>query len=154
MLVASQYAQKSVDEIKELLAGATLTVYSVARPVSADRAVDRSGKLVAFTFATPAFQDAPSEDGSLVPSFVDPAPKATDVGTPGFARAVAADGTVIGDFSVGPGVREIKLAEVSCSNGAPVKVAKFVINAEGGWPERPDYYDSHPRTGFALPKVR
>ncbi len=24
---------------------------------------------------------------------------------------------------------------------------------EGGWPERPDYYDAHPRPGFAMPMV-
>ena len=39
---------------------------------------------------------------------------------------------------MGPGDREIKLAEVSCSNGAPVRVTKFAFNAEGGWPERAD----------------
>lgn len=153
MLVASEFATRSLEEIKELLAGGTLTIYSVARPVNADHAVDRSGKLVAFTFASPAF-NTPSEDGSEVPNFVEAAVKATDVGTPGFARAVTADGKVVADFSVGPGTREIKLAEVSCSAGAPVKVVNFAFNAEGGWPERADYYDSHPRPGFTLPKVR
>ncbi|MFG1301337.1 hypothetical protein V5F49_16205 [Xanthobacter sp. V3C-3] len=153
MIVASEFASRTLDEIKELLAGGTLTIYSVARPVSADHAVDRSGKLVAFTFATPAF-NTPSEDGSEVPNFVAASVNATDVGTPGFARAVAADGKVVADFSVGPGPREIKLAEVSCSNGAPVRVTKFSFNPEGGWPERVDYYDAHPRPGYALPKVR
>ncbi len=153
MNVASEFASSSLDEIKAALAGGTLTIYSVARPVSADRPVDRSGKLAAFTFSAPAF-GTPSEDGSQVPSFVDPAVKATDVGTPGFARAVTADGKVVCDFSVGPGAREIKLAEVSCSPGAPVKVVSFEFNPEGGWPERADYYDSHPRTGFTQPKVR
>lgn len=153
MLVASEFASSSLDDIKGALAGGTLTFYSVARPVSADHAVDRSGKLATFTFATPAFT-TPSEDGSEVPNFVDAAVKATDVGTPGFARAVTADGKTVADFSVGPGAREIKLAEVSCSAGAPVKVVKFTVNAEGGWPERPDYYDAHPRPGYSLPKVR
>lgn len=153
MLVASEFAKCSLEEIKDLLAGGTLTFYSVARPVNADHAVDRSGKLAVFTFATPAFA-TPSEDGSEVPSFVEPVVKASDVGTPGFARAVTADGKVVADFSAGPGPREIKLAEVSCSHGAPVKVVKFTFNPEGGWPERADYYDSHPRPGYSLPKVR
>ena len=152
MIVASEFATRSLEEIKELLAGGTLTVYSVARPVSADHAVDRSGKLALFTFATPAF-GTPSEDGSEVPSFTGPV-NATDVGTPGFARAVAADGKVVADFSVGPGEREIKLAEVSCSTGAPVRVVSFKFNPEGGWPERADYYDAHPRPGYSLPKTR
>lgn len=153
MNVASEFAQKSLDEIKELLAGGTLTVYSVARPISADMAVDRSGKLAAFTFATPAF-NTPSEDGSEVPNFVaNPVPGA-DVGTQGFARATTADGKVVADFSCGPGPREIKFSEVSVSTNAPVKVVSFKFNPEGGWPERADYYDSHPRPGFELPKVR
>ncbi|MFG1346321.1 hypothetical protein V5F59_15615 [Xanthobacter autotrophicus DSM 431] len=152
MIVASEFAPRSLEEIKELLAGGTLTVYSVARPVSADHAVDRSGKLAVFTFAAPAF-GTPSEDGSEVPSFTA-AVSATDVGTPGFARAVTADGKTVADFSVGPGDREIKLAEVSCSAGAPVKIVKFKFNPEGGWPERADYYDAHPRPGYSLPKVR
>lgn len=153
MIVASDFAKCTLDEIKEALAGGTLTVYSVARPLTADVPVDRSGKLVAFTFDTPAF-NTPSEDGSEVPNFVNPASPASDVGTPGFARACKADGTVVADFSAGPGDREIKFTEVSCSAGAPVKVAKFQFFAEAGWPEREDYYDSHPRPGFELPKVR
>jgi len=153
MNVASEFAQLSLDEIKQLLVGGTLIVYSVARPVSADQKVDRSGKLVTFTFGDPSF-NTPSEDGSEVPNFVNPAPAAHDVGTPGFARAYKADGTTVADFSAGPGDREIKFTEVSCSAGAPVKVAKFSFNAEGGWPERVDYYDTHPRPGFVQPKVR
>lgn len=152
MIVASEFANRSLEEIKELLAGGTLTVYSVARPVSADHAVDRSGKLAVFTFSTPAF-NTPSEDGSEVPDFAGPV-NATDVGTPGFARAVTAHGKVVADFSVGPGDREVKLAEVSCSAGAPVRVVKFKFNPEGGWPERADYYDAHPRPGYSLPKTR
>ena len=73
--------------------------------------------------------------------------------TPGFARAVKADGTVVADFSAGPGDREVKFLEVSCSNGAPVTLTRFRFMPEGGWPERPDYYDTHPRTGFAMPKI-
>ncbi|MET3356446.1 hypothetical protein V5F34_12360 [Xanthobacter autotrophicus] len=153
MIVASEFASRSLEEIKELLAGGTLTVYSVARPVTADHAVDRSGKLVAFTFATPAF-GTPSEDGSEVASFVADVVNASDVGTPGFARAVTADGKVVADFSAGPGDREIKFSEVSFSANAPVKVVKFKFNPEGGWPERVDYYDAHPRPGYSLPKVR
>ncbi|MFG1479723.1 hypothetical protein V5F53_13835 [Xanthobacter sp. V4C-4] len=153
MYVASEFAQLSLDEIKEQLAGATLTVYSVARPASADQKVDRSGKLATFTFATPAF-NTPSEDGAEVPNFVANPVPGHDGGIPGFARATKADGTVVADFSAGPGAREIKFAEVAITANAPVKVVTFTFIAEGGWPERIDYYDSHPRPGYELPKVR
>ncbi len=152
MNVASEFAQASLDDIKAALDGGTLTVYSVARPVSADLPVDRSGVLTAFTFGSPAF-GAVTDDGLETPNFAANPTPAADVGTPGFARACKADGTVVCDFSVGPGPREIKLAEVSCSAGAPVKVVTLKFNPEGGWPERPDYYTVHPRSGYALPKV-
>jgi hypothetical protein len=151
MNVTSEFAQFSLDEIKALLDGGTLTIYSVARPISADHAVDRSAVLATFTFAAPAF-GAPA-DRFEAPAFVANPVAANSVGTPGFARARKADGTTVADFSVGPGPREIKLAEVSCSPGAPTKVVSLRIDAEGGWPERPDYYDAHPRPGYALPKV-
>lgn len=151
MNVTSEFAQLSLDEIKALLDGGTLTVYSVARPLSADHAVDRSGVLATFTFASPAF--GPAVDGVEAPSFVaNPVPGVT-VGTPGFARACKADGTPVADFSVGPGKREIKMAEVSCTPGAPAKVVSLKIDTEGGWPERPEYYDAHPRPGYELPKT-
>ena len=151
MNVASDIAGSSLDEVKALLDGGTLTIYSVARPITADRPVDRSGVLATFKFASPAFGPAAGELES--PQFVaNPVPAST-VGTPGFARATKADGTVVADFSAGPGPREIKFAEVSCSQGAPVKIVAFKFIAEGGWPERPDYYDAHPRPGFAMPMV-
>ncbi len=152
MNLAPDFAQCSVDEIKALLDGGTLTVYSVARPLAADLPVDRSGVLVTFTFASPAF-GAPGEDGQENPSFTEKSSPATSVGTPGFARACKADGTVVGDFSAGPGDREIKFSEVSCSNGAPVTVTQFKFMAEADWPERPDYFNTRPRTGYAMPKV-
>jgi len=151
MNIASEFAGYSSDEVKALLEGGTLTVYSVARPITADRTVDRSSILATFTFAAPAF--GPAVDGVETPLFaVNPVPAAS-VGTPGFARARKSDGTVIADFSAGPGNREVKFAEVSCSQGAPVKVVAFKFIAESGWPERPDYYDAHPRPGFAMPMI-
>jgi hypothetical protein len=151
MNVAPQFAQCSLDEIKALLDGGTLTIYSVARPISADLAVDRSEALAKFTFASPAF-GAPAADGLETPSFAEPSAPGLSCGTPGFARACKADGTVVCDFSAGPGDREIKFAEIACTTGAPVKVAKFKFIAEGGWPEKPEYYATHPRSGYAMPK--
>ena len=139
----------SLDELKALLDGGTLTVYSVARPLTADLPVERSGILATFTFASPAFGAA--ADGVENPVFTANPVPASSVGTPGFARARKADGTVVADFSAGPGDREIKFSEVSFSQGAPVKVAKFKFIAEGGWPERPEYYDTRPRTGYPMP---
>ena len=151
MNIASAFANLSTDDVKALLDGGSLTIYSVARPISADLPVEFSGPLAAFTFATPAF-GAP--DGELeTPAFEANPVAASHVGTPGFARACKADGTVVADFSVGPGDREIKLGEVSCSPGAPVKIAAFRFKSVGDWPERPDYYNAHPRPGFTLPAV-
>ncbi len=150
MNVASEFANCSIDELKALLDGGTLTVYSVARPITADKPVDRSGILATFTFASPAF-GAPA-DGLEKPNFAANSVAATTVGTPGFVRARKADGTTVADFSAGPGNREVKFTEVSCSVGAPVTVVQFKF-IEHDWPERPDYYDVHPRTGYALPRT-
>ena len=113
MNLATEFANCSPDELKELLSGGTLTVYSVARPATADIPVDRSGVLATFTFASPAF--GPSVDGAETPLFSADSSAASTTGTPGFARARKADGTVVADFSAGSGDREIKFAEVSCS---------------------------------------
>lgn len=146
MNLTTALASTSIDDVKTELAGATLTIYSVARPASADAAVDRSGALATFTFASPAF----AEDGET-PRFVTEAVPAGAVGTPGFARARKADGTTIADFSAGPGDREIKFTEVSFSPGAPVKIAAFAIKPEASWPEQPEYYATRPRSGFPMP---
>jgi hypothetical protein len=149
MNVATDFAACSVEKIKALLDGATLTVYSVARPLTADKPVDRSGALATFAFASPAFGAAAG--GFETPLFASNPVAASSVGTPGFARVRKADGTVIADFSAGPGDREIKFSEVSFSQGAPVKITAFKFNPEGGWPEKPEYYETRPRTGFPMP---
>lgn len=151
MNVASAFADCSIDDLKAQLAGGTLIVYSVARPTSADEPVDRSGVLATFTFATPAFGTA--ADGAETPAFAANPVPASSVGTPGFARALKADGTVVADFSAGPGEREIKFRDVSCSNGAPVVLTLFRFMPETAWPERADYYNTKPRDGFPMPSV-
>src|SRR5262245_22099309 len=85
MNVASDFAGCSADELKALLDSGTLTVYSVARPITADRPVDRSGVLATFKFASPAF--GPAADGFETPKFAANPVTASVVGTPGFARA-------------------------------------------------------------------
>lgn len=148
MNIASDFARCSVEELKALLAGGTLTIYSVARPITPDEPVDRSGVLATFTFAALAF--GPQTDHLSNPVFAANPVAASGVGTPGFARARKADGTVVADFSAGPGNREIKFAEVSCSHGAPVRLVEFKVLADDSWPERRDYYDTKPRTGFRM----
>jgi hypothetical protein len=148
MNVTTDLTACSRDELKVLLDGGTLTIYSVARPSTADQPVERSGVLATFAFATPAF--TATTDGIENPVFAANPVPASGVGTPGFARARKADGTVVADLSAGPGEREIKFSEVSFSQGAPVKIASFRFIAEGGWPERPDYYDTRPRTGYPM----
>ena len=148
MKLTTEFATASVDDVKAQLAGATLTIYSVARPANADAAVDRSGVLATFTFESPAF----AADGET-PRFVADAVPASAVGTPGFARARKPDGNTIADFSAGPGDREIKFTEVSFSAGAPVKIAAFTIKPDAGWPEQPEYYTTRPRAGFPMPSA-
>jgi len=149
MKTTSEFAQCSVDELKELLAGGRLNIYSVARPLTADKPVDRSGLLATFTFASPAF--GPATEDSEAPLFVANPVAANTVGTPGFARAFKADGTVVADFSAGPGDREIKFRDVSCSHSAPVAVTRFKFKTDDNWPEKPEYYDTHPRSGYPMP---
>jgi hypothetical protein len=151
MNVARDFAACSADELKVLLEGGTLTVYSVARPITADQPIERSGTLATFSFASPAFATASDEVEN--PVFVANPVSADSVGTPGFARARKADGTVIADFSAGPGDREIKFSEVSFSQGAPVRLTSLKFMPEGGWPERPEYYATRPRNGFAMPRT-
>ncbi|SFK02186.1 hypothetical protein [Methylocapsa palsarum] len=149
MKVAQAFSACGPDEIKALLDGGSLVVYSVARPSSPDLPVDRSAPLVTFTFASPAFGE--EADGLESPHFAaNPAP-AVSVGTPGFARALKADGTVVADFSAGAGDREIKFNEVSCSTGAPLKVVQFRLLSDAQWPEKPEFYNTKPRTGFPMP---
>lgn len=152
MNVALQFGACTPEELKAHLDGGTLTVYSVARPANADQPVDRSDALVTFKFASPAFGEA-GDDGEM-PRFLENPVAAALVGTPGFARARKADGTTVADFSAGPGPREVKFAEVSCSHGAPVRIVAFRFLPEEAWPERPDYYLAHPRPGYAMPAVR
>lgn len=152
MKVAEAFSSSSLDDIKAKLAGGTLTVYSVARPLTADLPVDRSGVLAVFTFGSPAFGDAAGD--CETPLFAEDFVPADSVGTPGFARACAADGTVVADFSAGPGNREIKFTEVSCSKGAPVKVQSLKVLEDESWPERADYFQSRPRPGYEMPQPR
>jgi hypothetical protein len=151
MNVSSEFLGKTLDELEAILAGGSLTIYSVARPANADQPVERSGILANFTFAAPAFVIL--ENGTQAPAFVDNPVPGLSVGVPGFARARTADGTVVADFSAGSGEREVKFAEVSCSTGAPARIVSFTFNAEGGWPEKPEYYTTRPRTGYQLPSA-
>lgn len=150
MNVALAFAHYCTEDLQAQLSGGTLTVYSVARPLNADLPADRSGVLATFTFATPAF--AQTAEGGLTPQLAM-APIATVSGTPGFARARTADGTVVADFSAGPGDRELKFSEVSFSQGVPVYITKFEIKGEESWPERQDYYESHLRMGYKMPQT-
>jgi hypothetical protein len=149
MNVTKEFVACSLDELKALFDGGTLTIYSVARPLTADQPIERSAPLAKFSFATPAFGGASGELEN--PLFVANPVAAAAVGTPGFARAQKADGTVIADFSAGPGHREVKFSEVSFSHGAPVKITSFRFIAEGGWPEQPEYFDTRPRSGYPMP---
>lgn len=151
MNVASAFSQYGLHDLIAQLAGGTLTVYSVARPVSADLPIDRSAVLALFTFSSPAFGE--EVDGLHPPCFTEESVAAASVGTPGFARACTAEGSIVADFSAGPGRREIKFNEVSFSAGAPVRVTRFQFLPENGWPERIDYYETHPRTGYPMPQT-
>ncbi len=67
MNVTLDFVNCPQEELKALLDGGTLTIYSVARPLTADKPVERSGTLATFTFASPAFGAA--SDGLENPVF-------------------------------------------------------------------------------------
>jgi hypothetical protein len=123
MQLAEAYSNKSVDEVKAALAGATLRIYSCPQPVTPDKPIIRNHMLVEFVLGAPAF------NGDDVVAETVPAKY---VGTPLFARATAADGSVIGDFSAGPGDSDVKLSEVSCSKDAPMKLTRFRLDTNVG----------------------
>jgi hypothetical protein len=120
MRLAEAYANAGAEEIAAALAGGKLVVYSVGRPPSPDHAVTRSSVLSEYVFASPAFTgDAPS--------FVENPTVAQHVGTPGWARAFAADGAVVADFSAGPGPTELKLGSLAATPGFPLQVVSLAI---------------------------
>ena len=126
MRLAEAYAGGDLSKIKEALSGGRLIVYSTGRPPSADHAITRSAELASFAFASPAF-GPDTEDGTLAPLFSDNPVIAKAVGTPGFARALSADGVTVADFSVGPG-GEIVLDGVSATPEFPLKLLGLRIS--------------------------
>lgn len=130
MKVAQAFADCGMDEIRASLDGGTLAIYSVARPASPDKPIERSGVLATFTFASPAFSaDAPSDPNGVAAMFVSNPVVASGVGTPGFARAYKSDGsTAVADFSAGPGDSEVKLSEVSTTPNYPIALTKFRLD--------------------------
>ncbi|HVZ52570.1 MAG TPA: hypothetical protein VG986_11420 [Pseudolabrys sp.] len=130
MQIAEAYVKCQPDDLKAALAGGKLVIYSVARPASPDKPVERSGVLASFAFASPAFGDGAAEMSQAL--FANNPVVATGVGTPGFARAYASDGTTaIADFSAGAGDSEIKLSEVSTTPDYPVSLTRFKFALEG-----------------------
>ena len=128
MRLAEGFASASLDELKAALDGGSLVIYSTGRPPLPDHDVTRSGVVATFTFASPAFGAEPSgedDDGAVAPAFAEDSVEAVNVGTPSFARALKADGTVVADFSVGPGKTEVKLSEVSATGGHPIAVTSM-----------------------------
>jgi hypothetical protein len=126
MKLATPFTNFGLDDIKGALDGGKLVIYSVARPPSPDHPVERSGVLATFVFATPAFGPEDS-DGPLAPRFEANPVLAPNVGTPGFARAFKADGSVIADLSAGPGNAEVKLSEVSTTPNHPATLKELKV---------------------------
>lgn len=120
MQLAEAFANSDIAAVKAAFEGATVRIYSCPQPVNPDKPIIRNTVLAEFTFASPAFEGDE-------PKFVESPVPAKYVGTPVFGR-VTKDGATIGDFSAGPGDSDIKLAEVSCSKDAPVKITRFRLN--------------------------
>lgn len=129
MKLAEAFAKCGVDEVKAALGGATLRVYSCAQPATPEKSVFRNRFLAEFLLETPAF------DGETIKPVESPV-AGKDVGVPLFVRATKPDGTVIADFSAGPGDMDVKLAATSCSVGAPVQIVKFQIRPQSAHPSR------------------
>ena len=131
MKLTEPFANSEREDIKRALDGGSLVLYSVARPTSPDRKVERSGVLATFAFSSPAYVPG-NCDGAAEPVFASNPVLATGTGTPGFARAFAADGSPVADFSAGPGDTEVKLNEVSTTPGYPVTLTKLRLSAASG----------------------
>ena len=128
MRLAEKYATATAEEIEAALAGGKLVLYSHrVRPPTADHAITRSAALAEYCFAAPAFS-AETEGVKSSTFFAENPVTPTGVGTPGWARAFAADGVVVADFSVGPGATEIKLSGVSATPGFPLKIESLAIS--------------------------
>jgi hypothetical protein len=126
MRLALAYGTCAPDAVKPLLDGGVLRIFSVARPRTPDEPVSRSALLATFRFASPAF--AERDDALSGAVFVENPVNAEGVGTPGFARAYAADGTTpVTDFAVGPAGGEIMLSAVSTTPGYPVALRKLTL---------------------------
>jgi hypothetical protein len=121
MRLAEAYANATAEEIAAALAGGKLVVYSVSRPPSPDHVVTRSSVLTEYVFASPAF-------AGEAPAFAENPTVAQHVGTAGWARAFAADGAVVADFSAGPGPTDLKFDSVSATPGYPIKVVSLAIS--------------------------
>jgi hypothetical protein len=121
MRLAEAYANATAEEIEAALAGGKLILYSVGRPPSPDHKVTRSSVLAEYVFASPAFDDAKT------PVFVENPVVARHVGTPGWARALTADGAAVADFSAGAGPTELKCDSVSATPDFPLKVVSLTI---------------------------
>lgn len=126
MRLAETLGSATRDDIKAALDGGKLVLYSTGRPPSADHAITRSEALATFVFASPAFgPDPEGDEGFVAPLFVEATVTATAIGTPGWARAYKADGSVVADFSAGPGATEIKLSSVSATAGFPLTISSI-----------------------------
>lgn len=123
MQLAEAFANKSVDEIKATMAGASVKVYSCPQPVTPDKPIIRNHFCAEFTLGSPAF------NGDDV--VTEPVP-AKYVGTPLFCRIVASDGATIGDFSAGPGDSDVKFKEVSFSKDAIVTITRLRVDPAVG----------------------
>lgn len=131
MKVAEAYAKSGIDEIKIALNGAILRVYAGPQPETPDNPLFRIRLLAEFVLGTPAFE------GEIIKP-LESRVRGKDVGVPSFVRATHVDDSPIADFSAGPGDMDVKLAETSCSTGAPVSIVKFQVRfAAGGGEARP-----------------
>ncbi len=106
--------------------------------------------LATLSFASPAF-GTPTDAGET-PQFVANPVQGATTGTFGFARATTADGTVVADFSAGPGSGD------QAGRSVPLPTARRCVwcpssSIRRGLAERPDYYDTHPRAGYPLHKA-
>jgi hypothetical protein len=122
MRLAEAFANATFEEIAAALAGGKLTLYSVGRPPTPDHPVTRSARLAEYIFARPAF------DGDATPVFAENPVPAAAVGTPGWARALSADGAAVADFSIGAGAAEIKLGSLAATPGFPLEVLSIHLS--------------------------
>jgi len=147
--VALEFVNCGIEELKALLDGGTLTVYSVARPFTPDAP---SVEAVSWRFHLRVARLWPGVRRAGTPSFRRQPSRGEQCWHAGVCAGLQGRRDRGCRFLGRPGDREIKFSEVSFSHGAPVTLTQFKVLPDAAGPRSLNTTKARPRSGFALPK--